>query len=226
MSIHFSGATGTDCARGNTNAVRVPGGRASVMQAPASPPRPPTSDRDRAPVRRPLTRRGTPKCHDAPMLQRPHHQHPHLPSCFREAFAGARHTCGVTCTWLRRSGTRTRSHTSSFSDESSRRYPGSSALFRLRFFLVSASLRAAALAPGASSSKKCSEAVDMRTPSCSNRQPSFVSRARLRSTASPLPHVPLNPPMQRSAATTRCHGTASHALTPAKSGARGFFLMH
>ena len=62
-------------------------------------------------------------------------------------------------------------------------------------------------------------------PFASNGTPSLTSSARFLSIAAPPPHVPLKPPIFRSAATTRCHGTSSSARQP-EPGARGFLRMH
>ena len=59
----------------------------------------------------------------------------------------------------------------------------------------------------------------------SNSTPSCFSSFRLRSMAGPPPQEPLKPPILRSAATTRCHGTAICAEQP-EPGLRGFLRMH
>ena len=75
------------------------------------------------------------------------------------------------------------------------------------------------------SPNECKEVNAIFLPPASNCTPSFSSSLRLRSTASPLPQVPLKPPICRSAAITRCHGTDSLAEQP-ESGASGFLRMH
>ena len=88
----------------------------------------------------------------------------------------------------------------------------------LRFFAFDFSV------PPLRASRRRTHSGNILPLSLSNFTPSSRNNLNFLSMAAPAPHEPLNPPIFKSAATTRCHGTISPELQP-ESGVNGFLRM-